>query len=297
MASTVYFGNTERFVPIPAPLTAADASHTGFSSVIQLLNGGAIVEDSLAQHREWSWSWIGDPANLNIVKQFLQGTYGPGPYYWIDPFASDVNLFAPNWAAPRLTQTDWKEIHDVAHSSLTPTPANAYGHPAQSAVYNLATVAANYVPYRRFTIMIPPTQTLYIGASGSATLTGVVAVRPVLAATGAYDTVVNTAPLPVTGSTRFFGTTFSGATYSRVEVFLTKTAADASTITLTSMVAVLSLTGAIPLLTGPFLGGEGSTGLRFVGGLKETLYTAGGLNQPRRKGYSIRLVETEAWEL
>ena len=296
MAGQVWFGNAEKFVAIPAPRSGADGSHVGQTAVVSLLNGGAVVADSTAQHREWSFDWVGNPKDLRVIKDFIHGVYGPGPYYWTDPFAADTNLFSPSWAAPRLVDGDSKELFDIAHTGLALTPSNSYGHPGKSAVYDLLSAATAVIPNRRFTILIPTGKTLYVGVSGTATGSGVIAVRPILQS-GAYTAVVNNTPLNATAATRFFATSYSSATYSGVEVFLSKTATGAAGLTLTSSVAILSPTGTIPVLTGPFVSGEGATGMRFTGGLKQTLYTSGSLNQPRQIGYAVKLVETESWEL
>lgn len=298
MGANVYFGNAEKQVGIPAPRTAADFSLVGSSAIIQLANGGAIVEESAAQHREASFEWIGDPAALRIIREFMQGVYGPGPYYWTDPFAADTNLFAPNWAAPRLTALDWRPIYDAAPTSYVTTTTNAYGHPGKSAVYDLGTLAADLLPARRFTIAIPPGMALYFGASGSRTGTATIGTRARLS-TGAFGAITHYVPALPSSSTKYL----SSAVYSysaghrMVEIFLSKTSTAASTITLASMVAKLAPEGSSPTLESAFVSGEGSTGLRFSGGMRETLYTAGSRLQPRRKGFAVKLVETEAWEL
>lgn len=295
MASAVYFGNKEYFVAIPAPHYGADGSHVGMSSTISLLNGGAIVEDSIAQHREFSFDWLGDPATLRVVKEFVQGVHGSGPYYWTDPFAADTNLFSPGWATPRLAQFDWKPICDSRPSSFVATPANVYGHPGLSAVYTPGITSA----VRRFTIPIIPGMSLWFGASGSVTGTARINVR-VLSSAGLWSsTPFSYTPLSVAAAERYLvsNDTFSYASGARfVEVYLYSGAA-ADTITLTSLVAKLVATGTSPAHETMFVAGEGTTGLRFSGGLKETLYTVGGRTTQRRKGFALKLIETEAWEL
>lgn len=296
MAGSIYFGNAEKFTAIPAPRSGADGSHVGASSTIQLANGGAIVEDSTAQHREFSWDWIGDATALRIIKEFAQGVYGRGLLYWVDPFAMTTNLLPPNWAAPRLAESDWKAIYDLAPTSFAVTPANTYSHPAKSAVYDLGAAAALAVPARRLTIPLAPGMGLYFGASGTVTGTAAIALRPIMS-NGAYGTILQKTPGVTTASVRYQsqGELLYSAGVRFVEVFLNKTTAVASTITLASMVAKLVPEGSTPILETDFVSGEGSTGLRLSGGIKETLYTAAG--NTRVKGFSIKLVETEAWEL
>lgn len=293
----VWFGNLEKMVNIPAPLTEAGADMIGSGDIIQLGNGGAVSTTSAGAHREFTWSWIGSPDPLRIIKEFKTGVHGPGPFYWVDPFAAKKNLFAPNWAAPRVIDTgDWPDIYDTPHAALVDTPTNSWGLPKKSLRYAL-TATPNAVPARRFTIPIPPGHAFYLSAAGSRVGSGCVAVRPYL------DGV------PSTGDTFFYTPTMAtdrwvskadmaysmGVTH--VDVYLTRTSIASSSITLAALGAQLHPEGTNPTLPTAFMSGEGATGLRFAGPLTETYYTAGSANQPAKKGYAQKLVEAEAWEL
>lgn len=298
MGAGVWFGNAEKQVFIPGPKVGSEAPHVGRSNIIILDGGGAIVDDSQASHREFTFSWAGDPAVMKIITEFVQGVHGPGPYWWADPFAADTNIFAPQWATPRLCGVgDWPEIFDVAHTSTPLTGANTLGFPMRSAVYDVSSIVANAAPAVRFTILIPQGMQLAFGVHGSRTGSAVVALRP-LDAAGAAGTVQTFAPLAVNSTSAWSATNlfpYSGGT-RRVEVYLTRTTTTASTITLAGLRAVLLPEGGSVAAGAAFASGEGSSGLRFAGGVTETLEAAGGRYIQRRKTYSVRLVEVEAWE-
>lgn len=294
----VWFGNTEKIVDMPSPLTEADASFVVSGAEIQLGNGGAVVDGSVAGHRQFSWSWIGDPDVLSIIREFRQGVHGPGPFYWVDPFAMKRNLFAPNWASPRVVDTgDWKEIYDTDHTAVVSYAPSAYGRPRKGLTYDLS-LAPTIAPRRRFTILLPPGFSLWLGASGSYTGTGGVGYRTINA-DGTYSAITVTQPRAVTDANQWisFGTASGSSTVVAVEIFLARSSSAASTVTIASLIAQLHPTGSFPGLPTTFISGRGTTGMRFVGNLTETFYTAGGYNMPAKIGFAQRLLETESWEL
>jgi len=190
-----------------------------------------------------------------------------------------------------LIEQGFKNIYGGATNTLPAfgsTGTNSYNQPLRTAVFNINT-AANF-PTKKFTIPIPPGYVLNLGASGTKTGTAVVQVRPVLA-NGIYDTKVNLTLLNPTSSTRM-NATFSGDTYSAVEVYLTRTSTAASSISLTSMMAQLYVSGATPTLPTSHIMGQGSTGMVFADDAIVETYS---YMHPPRKGISTTLVEVEAW--
>ena len=119
MAGQVYFGNETFQTYIPAPLTGMNASSVGFSSEGVYLNGRSFGYRSKGSHRRFDMSWVGSlnssltAESLQTIKNFADGIYGDGPFYWVDPYATNTNILAPHVAAPQLTADGWPAIADA----------------------------------------------------------------------------------------------------------------------------------------------------------------------------------------
>jgi hypothetical protein len=200
--------------------------------------------------------------NLQIVKDFYDGLYGVGPFYWLDPFAMASNVLPPHYAAPMLSELDWPSLSDT----ITPTfTASSYanGYPIKRAVYPLP---GGHVDTRKLTILIPPGFTLHFG--WHSTVAGITAAgSPAIRITpynlsGVAQTAINPPSLAAGGTTRT-NNTFNGNTYSRVEIFLASGAASGvSNVNIVGMIAQILPTGT-SVATGGFISGRGTTKLEF----------------------------------
>ena len=129
MAGQVYFGNTNYQTFIPSPQTGMEAGAEGYVSEVPFLNGRAFVKRSRASHRVFNPSWLGSVNNptlangLQVIKNFQDGVYGDGPFYWTDPYASEQNILPPHFAMPALTEKDWPS-HFKATPNTAPTVIN-----------------------------------------------------------------------------------------------------------------------------------------------------------------------------
>lgn len=244
-----------------APVTATAPANTAFVRWLVGLNGTAArnINDTL------------DVRNVIVERSSTARGFFSGA-------TSDTALIDYAWTGTANASTS---------TATNILPNN--GQPRKAALFDITT-GAGAIPSERFTIPIPPTHTLHLGASGSTTGNGRVAVRPILTG-GTYDSPVLLTMLDPTLSTRM-NTTFSGATYQAVEVFIYRTETVASTVTLTSMMAQLWKTGTSPVLTGDHVAGDGHTGLEFADDARVETYLY--INPPR-KALSTTLVEVGAW--
>ena len=293
MRSYVWFGNRTRQGWIPAPRTGMDFSLVRRSTVVQLENGGVYVDDSVAAHREALPEWEGTPDDLRLIRDYYNLVWGPGPFWWVDPFAADTNMLAPNWATPGVvTGGDWPSIHPNTPVATT-VASGSLGAPTRAVTYNVSN-SSTAAPLRSFTVLIPPGCMLAFSALGSATGSGVVAIRGT-SSTGSTSVQTFT-PLDPAGSTLWNGMALfpysSGWRYA--EVFLARTGTDASTVTLAGM--RLAVTNGQYALSNTFVSGEGAGALRFAGGLREGLISAFPDARFRRKSMSVKLVETGDWD-
>lgn len=272
MAGVVYFGTKEKQSWIKSPSSGMRANSVGWAAKTQLLNGRASVRRSKASHREFNAEWFGElnsglDSSLQEIKNYSNGLYGNGPYYFLDPYAASQNVLPPHWAAPMLTATDWPNLA----SGIVPTFANdtaANGYPLKYAIYAVTT---GYASTNKLVLIIPAGYTLNFGWHGpSTTETTGVRIVPYLRSTGAADTALNPDKI-VSGGTTRTNTTVDGDDYSYVEIFL---AADADQdIKVSAMIAQILPTGT-SVATGGFIAGKGTTQLEFENSPEIEYYSA-----------------------
>jgi hypothetical protein len=169
------------------------------------------------------------------------GTYFDGTSSFVNgntaEWAGDVN-----WSATKLT-----------------TPYT--GMPSHSAMYTLNSPQDGPYPKRPAVLLVPPTQTLWLGFSGSSTGDAGVFYQTVYV-DGSVDAPRRLTLLSPSGTTRL-NTSFNGATVAAVLIHLNTTSNAESSVTINSGTAVYAKTGTPPTLTGAHVPGEGHTGLRF----------------------------------
>ncbi len=295
MAKQIWFGIPGQHLQwCPAPLAGAQASSINHFEQIAFENGGADVVRSKQYRKQYAFSFNGpvkDMDGISVYSKFASGFYGDGLIHFADPYAFETNLFPAGWASPGLIEQGWKNIYDVT-PSFANTASNLYNQPLRTATWSV-TSSANALPANANSVIklvVPPTHTLNVGASGSATGTAVVAVRA-HKADGTGTVTSSLTLLDATASTRM-NATFSGATYDYVEVYITRTSTATSTISLTSLIAQLYKTGTSPVLTGNHQSGEGHTGLVFSSDAHVETYV---YIDPPRKGMATTLTEVGAW--
>ena len=267
MASTVYFGNGSSQQWIKAPSTGLNASPVGWSSTQQLLDGRAFVKRSRASHREFNMNWLGSlnstETSLQTIKDYHDGLYGDGPFYWLDPYAMSSNILPPQWAAPGLAEKDWSKLTGSVTPSFTAaTYANNY--PAKYATYTLSS-PGNYTD-KALTIIIPTGYTFHFGwHSTSAGVTAVTAtgirISRTLRSTGA-NSDSDIASLLAGGTTKT-NATVNGDTYSKVTIYLRRVSGSTTpSVNIVAMIGLILPNGtSVP--SGGFIAGRGTTALEF----------------------------------
>lgn len=278
----MWFGNKQHMMWIPCPAVGADYTRRGSSRSTGLLNGGLAQKTSLSGAKAFDLSWSrASRDDLRPITDFAEGVYGPGPFYWADPFTMNKNVLAQSFATPSLGGYDGVVLNGADYRpELTPTSANSLGYPAESAIY---TMTLTDEPLRHF-VPIPPGFTAWVGFHGVAGTGGKVQVHPVVAP-GVSGSAVDLTPLSVTSSTRF-NASFDSDDNFGIEIAL---GGDGS-VTISGIMVQLLPTGATPA-AGGFISGQGHSGCTFE-------------NHPSLEAYSVAfdlvgmsatLVETEQW--
>jgi hypothetical protein len=269
----VYFGNDSYQTWIKAPATGLRATNQGWNAETQLLSGRTHIRRSDASHKRFTMNWLGsmnDTADtLNVVKDFADGLYGAGPFFWNDPYAMNSNLFSPAWAAPFMSiGTDWDAIcaDDVGITKEVVTTASIsslVGNNTQAYPVYTAKFTAPGNPNAQsdsFTFYIPDGYTLWLGLHGHHGTTGAAFGKAYK--NGVAATPTNITPLGVNTATRV-NTSFSSNVADKVEFYLAKVAPSPCEFHVTGLIAQLLKTGTTPE-TGRFFSGRGTTGLEFL---------------------------------
>ncbi len=261
--SGIYFGNSNKQLWIKAPKTGLQVQSEGWSAESKYLSGRAFVKRSRASHRTYNPSWLGymnseDGTSINIIKDFADGVYGDGPFYFVDPYATDSNVLPQHWAAPHLTEKDWPALVDSTVTTEFVAYNFANDFPYKHAKY---TIPANYTSTRKLRLIIPSGYKLHFGWHGTldSATTGV-RIVPYLRSTGAADTAINPTKINAGGLVRT-NTRISGTTYSMVDIFIAS-GVDALDLQVVAMIAqILPDTASVP--SGKFITGRGNTGIEF----------------------------------
>jgi len=291
VANQMWFGIPNSHMQwVPCPLIDSSITRNRYVERIQFESGGGDAKRSAQYQMQYDFSFSG-PAHevegIDAFNKFASGFYGDGLIHIAHPAAFETNLFSAAWASPGLIEQGWKNIA-TATPTFASTNTSAYGQPPRTATWNITNQAGLYT--KSFTIAIPPTHTLHLGVSGIATGAGTVRVAPIKP-DNTLGTLVDLTLLSKSANVRM-NTIFNGAEYQAVRVYITRTEDTPATVSITSMMAQLHLTGTTPTLTDTHYQGEGSTGLVFVDDAIVETYS---YMHPPRKGISTTLVEVEAW--
>jgi hypothetical protein len=288
MARKVYFGNKNKQTWIDAPQSGMTASSAGWSSEEMLLDGRVSIKRSKGSHRRFEMSWLGSmndtttQDSLHTIKDFADGIYGNGPYFWLDPFAVDQNLFAPHWATPSLGNQGWPELApELTAGYYASSVSNNY--PSSYVGY---VTPDNFVSANKFVIPIPVDYTLNFGWHGpSGGATSGIRIVPYLRTDGTAATAINPTMITAGGTIRT-NTKIKGDTYSYVEIFVATTSA--SELAITGMIAQV-LPESDSVASGGFISGRGTTGIEFATSPEIEYYSAAINNG--QIGMSATLVE------
>lgn len=283
--SSVYFGNDTYQTWIKAPRTGMRASSANFQNQGTLLSGRGYIKRSGASHRRFEMSWLGSmneadtERSLQTVKDYFDGLYGDGPFFWNDPFAMGSNMFSPAWAAPAMSiDSDWYAIcpDDVGITKskvLTSTIADLVGNNTQGYPMYAAKYEAPGNPNAqsdRFTFHVPDGYTLWIGLHGHHGTTGKAFIQSYKNGTAA--TPAELTPLGVNVANRF-STSVSSTVGDKVEFYIAKVAPSPCTFHIVGLMAQLLPTGQSPA-TGPFISGRGNTGIEFASAVDIEYYSS-----------------------
>jgi hypothetical protein len=292
----LWFGNDRKYQWVPAPLADAESSNTFFVEEIKFENGGGDARRSAGFQKQYTFNFnapVKGAEQLGVFNKFASGFYGDGLIRFADPYTFETNMLSPAWASPGLVEQGWPNFY-TAEPTFADTAANSYDHPYRTATWTVTGTAATAPAGEAnvFTIPVTPGYTLHLGVSGSVTGDGKLYYQTV-AANGTLDTPTALTFLATTSATRL-NTTIASTSAVAVRLWLGRSATNASTVTITSILAQLWPTTVTPTLTGNHIPGDGHTGLLFQDEARVETYVY--INPPR-KALSTSLIEVGGWRL
>lgn len=239
LSDKMWFGTEKKMQYVPVPLSTSEYSNVGWSDSATLLNGGGWTRDSWTTHKEFSFNWgMHLRQESQVIKDYRDGIYGEGPFYFVDPMAEWLNLFPSWWAAPVMGCLDAPPLVPGQTPTKLATPDNEMGYPVFSARYTVSGLP-NTDPGNSLFIPIPPAAALNIGVHGTATGSAVVQLLA-RRISGVYERI-NLTLLSVT-SANATNLVLFGSEYTSIRIYVTRTDYVDSTITLSGMVANVSST-------------------------------------------------------
>lgn len=179
MSKKMWFGIPGRKLKfVPEPLISSTLNLSGYSETVSFQNGGSDLRSSAAKHRVYDLGFsdvVAGEGALRELDKFSSGYYGEGFIYLTDPYTFETNVLPAHWATPSLMRSGWPKI-SAASVSYLQTEDNDYDQPLETVLFSFDSETFGEIgsPYRA-TILIPPTHTLHLGASGYTTGSGLVA--------------------------------------------------------------------------------------------------------------------------
>lgn len=298
----MWFGTEDRMMWIPAPQPGASSSPEGWAANGTLIGGGGWAAHSWDTHKTYAYEWssASSPQVAQLMKSYRDGTYGRGLLYFLDPSTYETNILPARWADPSMALGDESPslLYGVKPTGTATSGGEANLLPVQSAVYNVTTPAASSpAPDDSLFVPVPPGYSAYLAFMYSYTGTAGVWVTPVNS-NGTLGTSVRLPPVANNASS-MQGILFSSAGSKGFRIWLGRSSNTASTLTLTALSVRLVKADASPgtllrALAGPWVGGQGHSGCRF---LQPPTYIVNGAapDSPARIGYAATFTEVGSW--
>lgn len=296
MPKSMWFGTLERALWIDCPVSGPDMSPIGWGDEGTLLSGGGYARNSVGSHKEYVFEWKESSTRqaAQLMKSYADGAYGRGLLYFLDPLTYDTNVLPARWANPAMACDDEGPPHVYGaypeENSVSGWETNQL--PVNSAYYNLESIDSGYRDdLDTVFIPIPTGYTLHLGAFYSATGSGGVFATPVNT-NGTLGTDVELTAL-ANNSGVVVDDTFTGV--KGVRIWVGKSSAGVATVTFVAMVGRLIQSSKTPSSTftsGPWIGGMGHSGCRFVG---KPTYVPNSGTEGGRIGYAATFKEVGSW--
>lgn len=103
----MYFGTPGNIQEIPYPKTGMGMDSTVDTEVTSLVSGGRSVYRAPTAFQRRVMNWAANSTKLAHLIDMYNGQFGPGPFYFSDPYASEYNVLTPRWS------NSWQLAHQT----------------------------------------------------------------------------------------------------------------------------------------------------------------------------------------
>lgn len=194
MADKLYFGAPGNIQEIPYPLTGMTFDNSVDTEVTSLVSGGRSIYRAPTAFQRRVMNWRSSSAKLAHLIDMYNGQFGPGPFYFSDPNASELNVLPPRWS------NCWQLAH-LANGWARPIVDSDDGWPltasyttAQTDRYVKFTQAVSGSTVKlekvvRTRLIRVPGKAYYLAASGTATGGSGIRVRGLNSTSGNWDLI------------------------------------------------------------------------------------------------------------
>lgn len=298
----MWFGTREYAQWIETPLSGADVSSVGWSAGGVLLNGGGWQKNSDATHKTYNFSWRKSSTRqqAQLMQSFRDGTYGTGPLYFLDPLTYTTNILPKTWADPSLAARN-PGLNLIP--GITPTASRDTALSNEPYDFRIQSYPINWATYtipsgsarsgRKLFVPIPEGYSLHLGAVYQATGTAAIKVRRVKW-DGTYGTTFTLESIPA-WMNAVTNTDLIGNGDAGVEIWVEKLGNSSASIAIKGMTARVQPQFLAPdaIKLGPWVGGQGHSGVRFEGDVKIIEHNGMGGGQVE---YAATFKEVGTWE-
>lgn len=295
--NNLFFGTLDKMDWFPTPLSGAEVSPSGWGADGTLLNGGGFALNSFGSHKRYIFEWPQSSSRevSQLMKSYADGTYGRGLIYFVDPLIYDTNTLPAMWADPSMgIGYEGSSLVYGLEASAIPTNGWAQNNlPVQSAYYDLQSVATGWRGTEHAVFLpIPEGYNLALGSFHSQSGAGEVFYRE-QATNGALGAISVLSGMSNSSSV-VVDTVVPGSGIRGVWLYVGKSAPGAGSVTMTAMTARLfrSNRSISEVEAGPWIGGQGHSGCRFVG--KPTYINNTGVDGGQ-VSFAASFVEVGSW--
>lgn len=294
--NNLWFGTEERMAFFPTPNRGANTGASGWESGGSTINGGGYQLNSFGSARNYLFEWPSSSTRqvAQIMKSYADGSYGRGLIYFLDPLTYTTNVFPAMWADPSMGVgiEGASLVYGLDPIGVPTSNAAVNDLPRTSAYFDLGSVTVNWRGKEEAVfIPIPAGHTLHLGSIHAQTGSGRVFYRT-QSVSGGLGSITELSPL-LPDSTTLVNATETSANLG-VWVWVGRNANSAGSVTLTAMTARIT-EDARPnpfIGEGPWIGGQGHSGCRFIGKPTEVKNTGVGGGQV---GFAASFREVGSW--
>lgn len=232
----MWFGTETHAGWITPPKSGADSSPQTWAADGHTLNGLGYAFNAVNSHKVYNYAWSASSSRQEAqrMKNYADGLYGTGKFFFVEPTIYDQNVLSARWAAPAMTANfEGPSLVPGVDAVAQPGISTPYGLPVTGMRYAFTSyVQPAYMDVGMF-VPIPEGYVAVVTAFGTATgNAGVIAAAQTPGGIGLRTSVPLTLPAEGQHNASYSATTDRVVNYSTpgsgVRIWIGGTTANAS---------------------------------------------------------------------